>query len=180
MELGNRLIITVSQGEEIIVEGQKFIGFTAIVKNLDEVCSAYARIATQHAEARHLVSAWCIPGEDWHHLQDFSDDDEHGLGAELLHLLATCKIYNRALFVARIYDGTHIGPKRIDAFKDAAKSAIVTAPFNREHNLHQFPWPAEDQYSSTSNQGAYTGGIRGGTRSRGFTRRTPPSPQSVG
>ena len=142
-DLANRLRVNVVQGDMVEVEGQQFIGYTACVQTLTDVNAAYARVCAQHTDARHVVGACRLPGEAWHILQDYNDDDEHRLGAELLHVLASCKIYNRAVFVARKYDGSHIGVKRIDAMVKAATSAILTAPLNEATGVHQFPWEQE-------------------------------------
>ena len=140
-ELTEHLKVTVVPGEPVTVENQVFQGYTAVVKSTAEVNAAYARVATLHTEARHCIGVCRIPGERWHILQDFNDDDEHGLGAVLLHMLSVCKIYNRAVFVTRTYDGQHICNKRVDAIQRAAESAILNAPFNKATGLHQFPWP---------------------------------------
>ena len=123
------------------VEGQTFAGYTAVVGSMKEVNTAYAKVCRQHPDARHVLGACRSPGENWHILQDFNDDDEHGQGNEFLHLLVSCKMFNHAVFVACIYDGTHIGEKRVKEIQSAAISAIATAPFNKEIGSYQFPWP---------------------------------------
>ena len=168
-----RLDIQLVKGDVITVEQQEFHGYTVIANNMDQVNAAYARVAADHTNARHVVGACRLTGENWHTLQDYDDNDEHGAGALLLHMLSTCKIYQRAVFVARVYDGSHIGNKRWDAFQKAAESAILAAPFNKELGLHQFPWPAE-----TNTEGIGTSSIRGRGARRYQSTRIPPSPSA--
>ena len=117
-------------GDIITVENQKFIGYSSCVKSMEEVNLAYAKVKSIHTDARHVIAAVRIPGRAFHNLQDFNDDEEHAGGAFLLKLLTDSGIQNRAVFVARIYEGTHIGTKRYDAMRDAVVSAINKAQKN--------------------------------------------------
>ena len=51
------------------------------------------------------------------------------------------KLHNTALFVAREYDGKHIGPQRFDSIIDAAKKAVNRKPYNAVTEDYQFSWP---------------------------------------
>ena len=138
-ELIKQLAVDISPGEIHRLDNQEFVGFSACVRTLEEVNAAYARVRTLHAEARHVVGACALPGCEFPILMDSHDDDEHGLGDHLLQLLEASRIKNRAVFVARYYNGTHIGEKRIDAFWDAACSAILVTPLNSVTGDHQHP-----------------------------------------
>ena len=137
--LAEQLKVNLSEGDLVKVDDQEFYGYATDVRSVKEVQSAYQRVASKHADARHVLAAWRIPGLDHHVLQDCCDDSEYGVGADLLDLLETSNIENKAVFVVRYYDGTHIGPKRIDAILDAARSAIVNKPFNSVTEQHQYP-----------------------------------------
>ena len=134
----------VVRGNPVRVEGQIFTGYTLAVATLEEVNTAYAIICAMHTNARHVMGVCRLPGRDFHQLQDFVDDDEHGGGEILLRFLTECDMMNRAVFVVRIYDGRHIGAKRYNAILNAAKSAVNKGPFNRYLNRHQYPWTVEE------------------------------------
>ena len=54
----------------------------------------------------------------------------------MLKLLETSNIVNRAIFMVRHYDGTHIGPARFTAIKEAIESSLNRAPVNSYTGLH--------------------------------------------
>ena len=70
-------------------------------------------------------------------LEDYEDQEEHRSGNLLLSFLEKEGINNHAIYVARIYNGTHIGGKRLEAILDAAKSALIHGPFNCVTKEHQ-------------------------------------------
>ena len=57
------------------------------------------------------MGACALPRREFPFLADSCDDDKHSLGAEVLDLLESSEIQNCAVFIARYYDGTHIGDK---------------------------------------------------------------------
>ena len=136
--LGNQLGIKVVPGDSVTMEGQSFCGFTASVRSLEEVNSAYIKVRTMNSKARHVVAAWVIPGRSFATLADSQDDDEHGMGETILNQMELSDVTNRAVFVARYYDGTHIGPKRYDAFMNAARNALLAQPLNEIHSGHEY------------------------------------------
>ena len=106
---------------------------------MSDVNAAYAYVCSNQASARHVLGAYSIPGRAFHTLKDSYDDDEHGVSAELLDILESSNINNKAVFVARFYDGTHIGKKRIDAIIEAARNAILTRPRNTITGKNDYP-----------------------------------------
>ena len=126
-----RLKLKLSKSEPLNVEGQTFIGYSFCPKDIQEVNLAYAKVRSMHSEARHVISSCRLPGRAFHTNQTYFDDDEHNGGAFLLDLLVNSDIQNRALFVARIYDGTHIGGRRFRAMFDVAAEAIDRDPENK-------------------------------------------------
>ena len=135
-----RLQTKVKRGKPVEILNQTFIGYTAEVKSLQEVNTVYAKIKAMHLEARHVVAACKIPHREFHTHEDFLDDDEHGGGAFLLSLLDVSDIRNCAVFVVRLYDGTHIGTKRYDAMRKAVHSAIEAAGVNEITGQVDFLW----------------------------------------
>ena len=93
-----------------------------------------------HSGARHIICAYRLPGVEFHNLQDYYDDGEHGGGEFLLKMLSEADIYNRVIFVVHEYDGSHIGKLRFDAMEQAVKAAIIKEPFNPIMQEHQYPW----------------------------------------
>ena len=128
----------------VILKGKcRFHGFSVIAGKVDMIRDAYNKLRWDHADARHIVCCYRLPGRSFHLLSDFTDDDEHGMGQTLLHMLMEAQIYNRAVFVVRYYGGEHLGPSRFQAYLDAAQSAIIHDPYNYICKFNQTPWPKE-------------------------------------
>ena len=158
----SRLNAKISKGTPIEKDNQCFIGYTAEVKTLQEVNLLYAKVRAMNLDARHVIAAVTIPHREFHTHDDFNDDDEHGGGAFLLNLLLESEIVNRVVFVARYYDGTHIGNRRFDAMRAAIKSAIDAAPTNKVSGRIDGIW--QRNLNTTF-------GIRGGHGGRGAGNR---------
>ena len=137
-ELGKWMEIEICKGNTITEGSSEFTGYSAVVKDLQEVEVAYNKVKSQCGAARHLMCAFRIPHEKHHIHQDFYDDYEHSGGKILLDALKKSNIYNRAVFVARVYDGVHIGPKRFEAIRSAAKSVFTIHPFNKLLKENQY------------------------------------------
>ena len=91
-------------------------------------------------DARHIICACILGSERTVRDEDYEDDDEHMAGKKLLDYMRDAKIFNRALFITRHYDGKHIGPQCFDGILQAAKSAVNYKPYNRISNQYQFLW----------------------------------------
>ena len=137
------------------MEGQRFRGFTKCVKTIEEVNLAYAKIKSLYSDARHIICAFRVAGRNFHTHQDFMDDDEHGGGNYLLKLLEDSEIRDRAVFVARSYDGTHIGKRRYKAMFDAVKSALEKSPLNSVNNRHDVLWSSSSSATASAVAPAY-------------------------
>ena len=87
--------------------------------------------------ARHILYGFNLPGREFHKLQDYKDDDEHGGGRIILGMLQNAEVVNRVIYVARIYDGTHIGQERFEAIKEAARSVVTQNSYNCVTKTHQ-------------------------------------------
>ena len=123
--------IPVHKGNPVVTEGQTFTGFTACIKNSSEVQKAYDYVKSQMPDARHVICAYRMPGRNFHELQGYVDDDEWGAGAFVFRILEQADIQNRAIFVARQYDGTHIGKERFSAIEKAVKAVLTKTPYNK-------------------------------------------------
>ena len=163
-----RLNAHVQRGETIAVEGQEFVGYTTVVKTLKDVNLAYGKVRAMHADARHVVCSCRLPSRNFHTHQDFCDDDEHSGGQFLLQLLEASEIMNRAIFVVRYYDGTHIGPSRFRAMRDAVASAIDKSSHNKVTGQFDTIW-MDDSNEIQPRSFRFTFGkvnIRGNSRGR--------------
>ena len=156
----------VTRGTPIAVDGSTFVGFSTAVRTLSDVNKAYIAVQNLEPESRSVMCGFRIPGRAFHTLQDYSDDDEHGGGRAILRLLEKSEIRNRAVFVARVFHGEHIGRKRFDEIVNAAKSAISRSTYNEITKEHQFPWtPEEWQDGGKKDNRPRRGGL---TQGRGF------------
>ena len=157
-----RLNQDVIKGVTKSFQNQHFTGYTAPVKDIQEANVVYAKVCALHTDARHVVGAVRVPGRRFHKCQGFCDHDEHGAGAMLLNLLLDAGIQNRAIFVVRVYDSTHIGPKRFTLMKDAVKSALDRSPGNKYTGKHDTIWDLDITDAGT--EGASIRGRRRGWR----------------
>ena len=139
-EVQELLKLDVRKGQEEILDGSMFVGYVADVQSYDDVNAAYEWVRYHNLSARHIVAACIIPGDNVLECADFCDSGEHGAGQKLLNYMEESDLENRAIFVARYYEGKHIGPKRFELIVNAAKSAINHKPFNTTTNNYQFSW----------------------------------------
>ena len=140
-EMLELLSIPVKKGIPVVEGGSTFTGYVVDANTFQEVNAAYKYVKYNNMSARHIVCACVIPGENIIEQQEYEDDDEHGAGQKLLDFLVDIDAKNRAVYVTRHYDGTHIGPVRFDCIVRAAKSAINQKPYNQKCDSFQFSWP---------------------------------------
>ena len=76
------------QGGTVESKGNKFMGFTTTVTSHQAIRDLYIKLKLVIPDARHIVCAYSIPGEEPYN-NDFHDDGEHGAGRVLLELLKT-------------------------------------------------------------------------------------------
>ena len=74
-----------------------------VARKLETIRDAYLKLREQHGDARHIICAYWLPGNNYTVLQDYVNDEEFKAGKKLLNLLKAAEIYNRAVFVVR-YD----------------------------------------------------------------------------
>ena len=168
--------INLKKGRTVEIENQRFTGYTMIASNTDEINIGYMKLRAMYSAARHIICSYRLPGVRFHQLQDFFDDDEHFAGAFLLKFLEDSNISNRAVFVVREYDGSHIGKARYDAMLEAVKAAILAAPYNTLTGEFQCPW-ADVQQVAAQFQAQNNAPIRGGMSARGHLRKLPQQQQ---
>ena len=79
----------------------KFIGYSACVQSFQEVEDLYMKMRLNHAEARHIVCVWSLPGIKKHEVMDVCDDEEYGVASPLLQMFKENNITHRAVFIVR-------------------------------------------------------------------------------
>ena len=137
--------INIDIGRTIKKGKSSFTGYAASVENIKQVNSAYAKVRACNALARHIMCAFRIPHESWHTHEDYQDDNEHTGGKILLDALINSEIFNKVIFVARNYEGEHIGTKKFEGIMEAAKAVMTQYPFNPVTGENQFLWSSEQK-----------------------------------
>ena len=105
-------------------EGSQFTAYAAEVSNLTEIRMTYRRVRLLHPEADNVVMAYTTS-----HQNGEQDDREFSAALRLQKLLHQRKAKNTAIFVARVFGGTPLGPKRfthIEAVATEALDALVS------------------------------------------------------
>ena len=173
-----RMNMKLDASRQVKVQGQLFTAYTVAVRNLQEVNLAYGKLRTIHPDARHITGACRLPHRLFHTHCDFFDDEEHNAGAFILNIMEASDIQNRAIFVVRVYDGTHIGNARFDAMKTAIRSALDKAGANRITGAFDYIWDGKP----VGNSGVRGRGRGGrGANNRGSSRGTYKNfPQLIG
>lgn len=99
--------------------GSVFVGVAIPTLTLEDVNRAYRKVRQMYPSYDHIMMAYRI--------QDYSgyqDDGEHTAGVKLHALLCEAKKRHIALFVARNFGGTNLGPIRFKYIVEVAKQAI--------------------------------------------------------
>ena len=102
--------------------GSTFTAFLVPVNRLDSVRLAYCKVYAEVPDASSVMMAFRIGGN----VHGSCDDGEYNTGYRLLHLLQTKKVKHAAIFVARHYEGQHLGFTRFQYITDTAAKLINT------------------------------------------------------
>ena len=132
--------IKVRKGVPEIYGGSTFTGYISDNSSFDDVNKAYEWVRFHNLDARHIVCACKIPGSTVIDSFAYEDHEEHGAGQRILKYMDEVGLDNRAVFITRHYDGTHIGPQHFECMIKAAKSAVNQKPFNEVTGSYQFSW----------------------------------------
>ena len=182
LKLNMLLAIDVKQAKPIKVSDNIFTGYSLCVNDYQTIQDAYMKIRLNHAEARHIVCAWSIPGLPQYEANDYCDDDDHGAGKPVLELMEQNQITNRAIFIVRNV-GSKLNADRVPAYIETAKHVIATFPENTMTKQKQYitidntrsaPQTYAGAVKSPPNiggrGGSSRGGARGGRRQSGHLR----------
>ena len=129
-ELEDILKTPLHEGNKIVQEKSIFQAYTASVENIQEIRKLYIKMKLIQPEARHIVCAFSLPGEETHYLQSFCDDGEPTAGETILDLMIKNNIQNRVIFISRKYGGIRMGKNRFECYKEAALQVLKEYPRN--------------------------------------------------
>ena len=115
--------LCIHEGETLIENASKFIGYTVEVETIQDVNAAYYKIRRLHGRAHHVMCSYRLTECVGPLNQDNIDDGEYGGSRNILQYLKSQEILNTAIFVVRYYGGAHLGPLRFQLITDAAKSS---------------------------------------------------------
>ena len=89
----NKIMATkVNEGVQFQEKGNVFTGYTVCTNSIDKIQEVYNNLRLTHADARHIVAAWNIPGVNRYECEDYCDDDEHGAGAKILQAMKIARL----------------------------------------------------------------------------------------
>ena len=108
-----------TQSPTIVDKNSSFTVFAVKVANTTEVKLAYKKAKQISPDADHIVMAYAVKQYSGYH-----DNGEHTAGKRLAAILMERNLKDTAIFVARIYGGQHIGPKRFLHIEKSARDAI--------------------------------------------------------
>ena len=104
--------------------GSEFLGYYQRVKSVSDVQKGLNKIKIKHGDASHIVTAYNLPNAETPFNQGFEDDGENGTGWRMLDELKQKEQDRIAVFVARYSDGSKLGPRKFDIYRDLTKKAI--------------------------------------------------------
>ena len=130
-ELDQILDLPTTSGEKIRIKDSIFIAYAADAKNYSTIRQAYQKVRLLHAQARHVVCSYTIPGQELHYCQDFDDDGDHGVGRTLLEGLIQNKIECKAIYVVRFCGREKLGQERFDGYLKAVENLFKKSPRNQ-------------------------------------------------
>ena len=104
--------------------GSEFICCFQRVSSVNDVQQGLARMKIKHGDATHIVTAYKLQHADGPFRQGFQDNKESGAGWKMLTELKDKDQDNIAVFIARFSDGSKMGPRRFDVYKDLTRKAV--------------------------------------------------------
>ena len=125
------------KGNEVTVDGNKFIGFVLPANSHSIINDAYMKLRLSYPQAKHITCGYSIPGLPRCYHEDYCNDNETGGGNFILKLLQNNRINCMAVFVVRIQNGPKIGPLRFELMEEAIRKAFTAHPYNKYTNANQ-------------------------------------------
>ena len=179
-ELNAIMGMSVKCGPTIRRDNNCFTGYVVDANCYDTVQRAYMKIKLNHADARHIICAWNLPGSRPYEATDCCDDEDYGSARPILDLMVKGQVKMQAIFVVRNC-GDKLYGEGFNMYKEAACRVMEKYPKNDIAKEEQ-KLPKEEEedqniagemkrlYSETVS-GSKRGGGKGGTRGSFQTNR---------
>ena len=135
-EFNQSMEVNIVEGTPVKVEGNTFTGYAIDVNSFRDIEQAYIKLKVMKASARHIISAYRIPGIRTFETEDYTDDQDYACGKALLDWMKQSDIRCKAFFVAR-ETSVKLGAQRFDNYIQAATNALMKAPINSINNIDQ-------------------------------------------
>ena len=160
--------------EVTVHKGNRFTGYSLCTNSIEDIQKVYMKLCLNHAEARHIVCCWNVPGVNEYESADSCDDGELGVSLPILQMMLQNQVENRAIFTVRNY-GEKLYSERIPQYKSVAKKIIEAFPFNSITNKQQ--QIIEDEAVPEGADKTYAGVVKTppGSRGRARGRATGPA-----
>ena len=136
-ELNQIMAMEINRGANpVYKDGNKFTGYSLCTNDPKTIAKAYMKIRLNHAEARHIICAWNIPGLRKYESADGCDDQDNGASIPIVQLLTDNQIESRVIFVVRNC-GKKLNAERNSCYVQVAKALISEFPLNPVTNTRQ-------------------------------------------
>ena len=123
--------IPIKKGTQVIKDGHIFTPYAIDAHDTQKVSNAYLKIRLINARAKHVVCAFCLPGEPSFLYNDSCDDDDHGAGRVISKAMMNSGVTNKAIFVVRQCAKQKLGAERFECYLKAAHNIMVENPLNQ-------------------------------------------------
>ena len=124
----NQIMATqIDRANAIMIEGNTFVAYSLCTTDFEKINDAYMKLRLNHAEAKHIVCAWNIPGPRPYESVDCCDDNDHGVGYNIQKLMMQSNITHRVIYVVRNM-GKKLNEKRIPSYVSAVKKLMEQFP----------------------------------------------------
>ena len=121
-------------------KNNKFRAYSLCTSEFSVIQKAYMKVKVNHAEARHIVCAYNIPGLKKYECADGCDDEEYGISSQIVQLLVENDITHRAIFVVRNC-GEKLHQERSTQYLLAVRKVISQFPLNECIQRNQYAGP---------------------------------------
>ena len=115
-------------------DGSMFQAFTVKSQNTTEIKRAYVKVKQTFPHAQHVLMAFTSKNGEGYH-----DDGEHGASHKVLKTIKdhfSPALPSVAVFVVRVYEGQHIGPKRHTLIAKAVAESLTASQQKTVNPLH--------------------------------------------
>ena len=136
-DLDQTLAMKTTQGGRVRIQDSAFIAYGIDTKDYQSIRKAYLKVRLMHAQARHVVCAYNIPGAEKYYTQDFVDDEELGAGRIILESMIANNIECKAVFVVHFCGREKLGSKRFGGYLEAVNNLLKEHPFNSVQKRQQ-------------------------------------------